>query len=110
MDPAATVMVSALQLYAAFVGSVTTTSTSHAVSRVAVTVADVTREESPTLDSQMVVGLADSVTTALWSPAAWLPYLRVGYWLTVPKSQGSSVPLVRLLFPSASSTSMFQLA
>ena len=83
-------------------GSVTTTSVFHAVSSVAVTALDVARVEPPTLDSQMVDGLALRVTVARWSPATWLPYFSVGYWFAVPKSHGSSLPVTpsRLRFQS----------
>ena len=62
--PAAMVMVDTLQEYAAFLGSVTTTASSHALLSVAVTVLDVARVEPPTLDSQIVAGLALRVTVA----------------------------------------------
>ena len=38
------------------------------------------------------------------------PYFRTGYWLDVPKSQGSSPPVTGLRSRSASSRSTFQLA
>ena len=91
-------------------GMVTATSLFHFLLRVAVMVEEVgglallqAAAPVPLGDSQRVVGLAVRLTVGRWSAATRAPYLRAGYWLALPKSQGSS----ELLSPTMS---MSQLA
>ena len=108
--PAAMVADAALRLYAVGLAgvNVTVTGICCAALMVAVRVVEMTGLAPqafvllPLVVSQMLVGDTDRVTAGRWE-AAVRPYLKTGYWVVVPKSQGSSLP-------DTPSTFAFQLA